>query len=80
MTITDRRADPAFQQLLKRAHPKWWASGERVQKFPVEIAEAILREICDGKPTETHPEYRALVSALDRAQIADLCVETTAGE
>lgn len=71
MTITDRCADPKFQQFLKLAHPRPWAGGERQGKSAHEIAEAILRDTC-GVMSESHPEYRALVSAFERAQIADL--------
>lgn len=71
MTLAERCADPAFQKLLARAYPRWWTQTEQRGLDSAQIAQAILTELCDGRLRETHPEYRALVSALERVKIAD---------
>lgn len=74
MTITERCADPAFQQIIARAFPRWWSNARSNAIPPEDVAAGILRELCDGEPTAAHPEVRALFQQLERerSQIADL--------
>lgn len=73
-TIANRCADIEFHKYLSRTYQRWWKDGLEKGIPPADLSFAILREICAGPPTETHPEVRALFAQLDRerAPIADL--------